>query len=171
MDTFKPRWTAPEESDEAFEARFREAARRGWEAARNEPHAAAIAFDAGTRTLTLTLTNGRALTFDPAAVPELAGLTDTELADGRVLGAGGGIGWDAQDVHVSVPGLVLLLTFGPEWRRTMRGYLNAELAGAKSEAKAAAARANGKKGGRPRKTAVAEPAPQASANAPTKRSK
>lgn len=160
-----------EEIEAEIQARYEEGARRGRKSERNEPHAAAIAFHAGTRTLTLTLTNGRALTFNPAAVPELAGLTDTELADGRVLGAGGGIGWDAQDVHISVPGLVLLLTFGPEWRRTMRGYLNAELASTKSAAKAAAARANGKKGGRPRKTAVAEPAAQAKAMAPKRAGK
>ena len=150
-------------SDEAFEAQYQAAAQRGNESLRSEPHAASITFDAGSRRFLLTLTNGTSIGFTAGDLPVLDGMSEEELADSRVLGVGSGIGWASRDVHVSVPGLVLALTFGPTWRKTMRGYLNAELAGIKSEAKAEAARKNGAKGGRPRKQ-IAEPAPSVSAS-------
>lgn len=64
----------------------------------------------------------------------------------EILGAGTGLHWEALDLDLSVPELLNGL-FGT--RAQM-----ARLAGqGRSEAKAAAARANGAKGGRPRKHA------------------
>lgn len=61
----------------------------------------------------------------------------------EILGAGTGLRWEALDVHLSIPGLLAGL-FGT------RSYM-ARLAGrASSPSRAAAAPANGAKGGRPR---------------------
>lgn len=60
--------------------------------------------------------------------------------------AGTGISWPQLDVDVSVPGLAMEIFGSKTWMREL-----AKRAGsATSAAKAAAARANGKKGGRPR---------------------
>jgi hypothetical protein len=68
------------------------------------------------------------------------------LAAVEILGNGYGLHWEALDADISVPGLLAGI-FGT------KAYM-ARLAGrTKSPAKAAAARANGAKGGRPRKVA------------------
>lgn len=65
------------------------------------------------------------------------------------LGLGLGLHWPQLDADVYVPAL-LQGTFGS--RRWMASQLGATGGHARSAAKAAAARANGRKGGRPRKT-------------------
>jgi len=63
-----------------------------------------------------------------------------------VLGAGYGLHREALDVDLSIPGLLAGL-FGT------KAYMARHAGRATSPAKAAAARANGAKGGRPRKSA------------------
>ena len=82
----------------------------------------------------------------PKLIQGLADARDDQLARVELLGAGYGLHWPDLNVDISVAGLLAGI-FGT------RSYM-AGLAGrAKSEAKAAAARANGAKGGRPRKNA------------------
>jgi len=76
----------------------------------------------------------------------LEGATEDQLAGVEVLGAGSGLHWEALDVDLSVPALLAGL-FGTRAHMARRGGQ------ATSPAKAAAARANGAKGGRPRKSA------------------
>ena len=75
------------------------------------------------------------------AVCESAGLAQVEI-----LGTGYGLHWDALDADLSIPGLLAGL-FGT------KAFMARHAGRATSPAKAAAARANGAKGGRPRKTA------------------
>jgi hypothetical protein len=92
------------------------------------------------------LTNGCTFTFPPALVQGLEEASDTELREVELLGSGSGLHWESRDVDISVPGLLNGL-FGTAAHM-------ARLAGrTTSPAKAAAARANGAKGGRPRKSA------------------
>jgi hypothetical protein len=72
--------------------------------------------------------------------------TDEDLAAVEILGAGYGLHWEALDVDLSIPGLLAGL-FGT------KAYMARRAGQAKSPAKAAAARENGRKGGRPRKHA------------------
>ena len=64
------------------------------------------------------------------------------------IGGGEGLGWEEMDSHISVPGIMFDLL-------NVRGWYAKWLGSATSEAKAAAARENGKKGGRPRSKAPA----------------
>jgi len=64
----------------------------------------------------------------------------------EILGAGYGLHWEALDVDVSVPG-VLAGLFGT------RAFMARQAGRVSSVKKAAAARENGAKGGRPRKVA------------------
>jgi hypothetical protein len=64
----------------------------------------------------------------------------------EVLGRGSGLHWEGLDLDLSVPGLLSSLFSGPEWLAVL-GRIGGRNS---SAAKAAAARRNGRKGGRPR---------------------
>lgn len=77
----------------------------------------------------------------------LENATEDHLAGTEVLGAGSGPHWEAPDTDLSVSGL-LAGPFGTKARMAWRGGR------ATSQAKAAAARANGAEGGRSRKVGL-----------------
>lgn len=107
-------------------------------------------YNPATRRIELELTNGVLFAFPVEAIPGLARATPDELADVRLDAAGGGLIWDAIDVDLSVPGLILSAVEPGERRRHLAGIAGR----ARSPAKARAARTNGRKGGRPRKQAT-----------------
>ena len=113
-----------------------------------EPRAARARYDRKLGRIVVDLTNGCVFAFRPRMAQGLGKATDNQLAEVEILGRGYGLHWESLDVDVSIPGLLAGI-FGT------RSYM-ARLAGrTKSPAKAAASRANGAKGGRPRKAARA----------------
>ncbi|HTU54433.1 MAG TPA: DUF2442 domain-containing protein [Acetobacteraceae bacterium] len=131
-----------EPTDAAIDA----ALERGRAARLNEPRAAAARYDRERDRVIVELSNGCSFAFPPHLAEGLEDATADKLAEVQILGAGYGLHWEALDVDLSVPDLLAGL-FGT------KSYM-ARLAGrASSAAKAAAARANGAKGGRPRKSA------------------
>jgi hypothetical protein len=120
------------------------AVERGRIAQQTEPRAASVRYDSKNSRVVIDLTNGCVFAFPPHLVQGLEQATHEELAAVEVLGAGYGLHWEALDVDLSVPGLLAGL-FGT------RAYMARKAGQATSPAKAAAARANGAKGGRPRK--------------------
>ena len=94
------------------------------------------------------LTNACTFAFPPELAQGLESAADDQLAQVEILGAGYGLHWPALDVDLSVPGLLSGL-FGTASAMARQGGRST------SSAKAAAARANGAKGGRPRRTAGA----------------
>ena len=123
------------------------ARRRGDVLAGAEPRAAAARYDAVTGQVTVELTNGCTFTFPGRALEGLGEATDAALAEVEVLGSGYGLHWESLDADFTVPGLLMGL-FGT---RAWMAREQARHAGkTRSPAKAAAARANGKKGGRPK---------------------
>ncbi len=112
-----------------------------------DPRATGATYDRATGKVVVDLANGCAFVFPARLVQGLEEASDEEIAAVEILPQGGGLHWEARDVDISVPGLVAGI-FGT------RAHM-ARLAGrTRSEAKAAAARANGAKGGRPRKKAA-----------------
>ena len=119
---------------------------RGKVARAIEPRAKAARYDARRGEIVVKLANGCTFSFPPAMAQGLASATAQQLAGVEILGGGNGLHWESLDVDFSVPGLLNGL-FGTA------AYMARRAGGAKTPAKAAAARANGSKGGRPRKTA------------------
>ena len=128
------------------EAQIDAAIDRGRIARRNEPRAAAARYDGQLGQVVVDLTNGCSFAFPPRLAQGLESATDEQLAQVEILGAGYGLHWEALDADLSIPGLLAGL-FGT------KAYMARHAGEATSPAKAAAARANGAKGGRPRKSA------------------
>jgi hypothetical protein len=129
---------------ELTDAQFAAANERGRIERETQPHAAAARYDARSDRIIVDLTNGATFAFPPGLVQGLATATAEQLAEVEIIGAGFGLHWETLDVDYSVPGLVNGLFGTAKWMAARAGQTV-------SPAKAAAARANGAKGGRPRK--------------------
>jgi len=124
------------------------AVERGKLALETEPRAASVRYDRQLDRMVVDLTNGCTFAFPPRLAQGLEQATPDQLADVEILGKGYGLHWESVDVDLSIPGLMAGI-FGT------KSYMARHAGQATSPAKAAAARANGAKGGRPRKSAHA----------------
>ncbi len=119
---------------------------RGRQALETEPRAVAARYDRKLGRVVVDLTNGCTFAFPPRLAQGLEAASEAQLEKVEILGLGYGLHWEALDADLSVPGLLAGL-FGT------KSYMARRAGQATSPAKAAAARANGAKGGRPRKRA------------------
>ena len=120
------------------------------EAKRAQGHATAARYDAASGRLIVSLHNDIELAIPVRLIEELADADPADLAEIEITPAGLGLHWPRIDANVYVPGL-LSGAFGS--RKWMAAQLGAEGGRTSTLAKAAAARANGAKGGRPKKQA------------------
>lgn len=123
---------------------------RGRELMEREPRAVAVRFDRETGRVELTLGNGCAYAFPAHLVQDLQGAAEEDLAEVEVDGVGFNLHWPTLDVDLYVPALVAGIFGTRVW---MTRELARQAGLAKSPAKAEAARRNGARGGRPRKSA------------------
>jgi len=131
---------------ELTDAAIDAAVARGRVARETEPRAVAARYDAKADRVIIDLANGTTFAFPPRLAQGLAGARPEDLAEIEILGQGHGLHWEQLDVDYSVPGLVSGIFGTARWMAARAGR-------ATSAAKAEAARANGAKGGRPRKSA------------------
>jgi hypothetical protein len=129
---------------ELTDAQIDAALERGRIAAETEPRAAAARYDAKSGRVIIGLTNGATFAFPARLAEGLADADPVDLADIEVSPHGFGLHWPKLDVDYSVPGLVAGIFGTARWMAARAGRVT-------SPAKAAAARVNGAKGGRPRK--------------------
>ena len=129
---------------ELREAAIDAALERGRIAQETEPRALAARYDAKAERIIVDLANGATFAFPPRLAEGLADARPEDLAEVEIFGRGQGLHWEKLDVDFSVPGLVSGIFGTARWMAAQAGR-------GTSEAKAAAARANGAKGGRPRK--------------------
>ncbi len=126
------------------------AAKRRWEAERLErPTPQAVRFDASSERIVVDFTNGASFMVPARALEGLETATTEQLAEVELLGETG-LHWETLDVDYSISGLMDGI-FGS------KAFRDAQRRGgqSRSEAKVAASRANGAKGGRPRKSGSA----------------
>lgn len=119
---------------------------RGRAAHASEPRAAAARYDRSSGRVIVDLENGCTFAFPPRLAQGLEAASDDQLSAVEILGQGYGLHWEVLDVDLSLPGLMAGIFGTKAWMARRAGQ-------ATSAAKAAASRANGAKGGRPRKSA------------------
>lgn len=126
----------------------------GVEAFKNEPRAKAARYSPTRRQVIVELTNGCSFIFPVDKAQGLAGASNKDLAAVSILGKGIGLHWEKLDADLSIASLVLGIFGSHAWMREI-----ARRGGATSTpAKSAAARANGSKGGRPKKSTATQKA-------------
>lgn len=101
------------------------------------------------RKLRVEFTNGVSMAVPVELVEGLADATATQLSRVAVEGGGSSLHWDELDVDLFVPALVQGVMGTESWMARI-GRSGGQ---ARSQRKAAAARQNGMKGGRPRRNA------------------
>ena len=131
-------------------ADVRRAERRMRKRLEEYPRAVAARYDRRTRRLVVTLSNGLDLGIPEAKAQGLAGAKASDLATIEITPTGLGLHWPKLDADLDLPSLLQGL-FGT--RRWMASLLGKAGGSATSPAKKAASRANGRRGGRPRKDA------------------
>jgi len=107
-------------------------------------------YDRATERIVLELTNGVLFAFPVESIPALRSANTSQRAAVHIDASGSTLRWDSLDVDLSVPGLLLSAVGAKEKQRHLASLVGKST----SPAKAAASRANGAKGGRPRKTAL-----------------
>jgi hypothetical protein len=126
---------------------FARASRAGKQAAKTEARASTVEYRSKERALQIKLTNGAAITLPVKLVPSLRRAASRDIRAVEILGRGSGLHFESLDLDLSVPGLFSTVLTGPEWLAEL-GRVGGRRS---SAAKAAAARKNGRKGGRPRR--------------------
>lgn len=145
MDTIEPPVSITDE------AAFAKAAEQGHRLLARGPLATAARYEAGR--IHVELNNGCAFEFPVEQAQGLAGAQPADLRTVQIFAAGLGLHWPKLDADLYVPALIKGV-LGTRHRMAQIGTLG----GAKAtKAKAAAARTNGKLGGRPRKTRALNP--------------
>jgi Protein of unknown function (DUF2442) len=116
-----------------------------------ERRATAVRYNSDRDAVEIELTDGAAVRLPRAMVEEFRDVPPADMAKLRVSPAGYGIKLDEHDIDISVHGLIAALATPGEAAASL-GKLGGA---ARSEAKRVSARANGAKGGRPKKIQAA----------------
>jgi len=124
--------------------------RRAAERRDTEPRAIAARYDRRIARVVVSLNTGLELAIPPHMAEGLDRARPDDLAVIEISASGLGLHWPALDADLYLPGLLQGVFGSPKW---MAGLLGRAGGRARSPAKTAAARINGRKGGRPRKSA------------------
>lgn len=125
-------------------------AEKRMETLREAGHAVSARYDRRRARVVIGLNTGVELTFPAGLAEGLADASPDSLAVIEISPAGLGLHWPKLDADLSVPGLLQGMLGSKKW---MARQLGAEGGKARTAAKVAASRVNGRKGGRPRKLA------------------
>jgi hypothetical protein len=140
-----------------FEKEFVEASRIGKDRLDHLPKASSARFEPRTKRLVVDLENGSTLIVPTELIQGLAGAGNKALSQLELMSAGSQIHWPDLDVQMHVVSLLDGLFGTRSWMDRLKQHY-AEIGSrggvARTPAKAAASRENGRKGGRPRKSTV-----------------
>jgi hypothetical protein len=127
--------------------RYVDARARGKARAGDASAVVSARYDSDTDAIDLRFGGGGSMSIPRMLIPGLQGASETTIQSIVVSPAGDALAWPSLDVDVYVPGLVER-TFGTRLFAASTGRRGGRR---RSKAKTAAAKANGAKGGRPRK--------------------
>jgi len=116
------------------------------------PHAVAARYDRRNRKVVIDLSSKLTLSFSPEDAQGLENAKSSELEVVEVTPSGFGVHFPKLDADLYIPGLLEGLMGSKKWMAARLGQIGGR---SRSRAKKAAARANGKLGGRPRRGAAA----------------
>ncbi len=136
-------------TDEAFEAASRRAAQR----LKKTPVAVSANYEPRMGRVVISLSSGLDLSFKPQDVQGLETSRSEDLREIEISPSGLGLHFPKLDVDLYIPGLLEGFLGSRKWMAARMGAAGGR---AVTPQKAAAARANGKLGGRPRKSVEAE---------------
>jgi hypothetical protein len=136
-------------ADKEWEEQFRLATARAEQRLRDEPHIVKAHYDPKLGRVILSLSSGAWFAFRPDDAQGLEGATTAQLKKIEITPSTFGINFPLLDAQFDITGL-LQGHFGS--RKWMAARLGAAGGASRSKSKVTAARANGKLGGRPRKT-------------------
>lgn len=119
----------------------------GEKADATELRAESVHYDKSDDLIVIKLRNGAIFSFPPRLAQGLQGSSPEQLADIWIPPSGSSVHWESLDVDFSIPELIAGIFGTKSWM----AELGRKGGKATSSAKSAAARKNGKKGGRPRK--------------------
>jgi hypothetical protein len=119
---------------------------------REAGHAVSARYDRRRSRVVIALNTGIEVAFPTRLAEGLAGASPEHLADIEISAAGLGLHWPRLDADLYVPALLRGVFGSKSW---MARELGAEGGRARTIAKVAASRENGRKGGRPKKVATA----------------
>ncbi|GAC1333600.1 MAG: DUF2442 domain-containing protein [Collimonas sp.] len=132
-------------TDKAFEAARQQAA-----ATRNAfPAVVAVHYDRRVARIVISLASGLELAFSPRHAQGLEHAHPADLADIEITPSGLGLHFPHLDADVYLPALLEGFLGSKRWMASEIGKIGGKIS---TEAKARAARENGKLGGRPKKT-------------------
>lgn len=137
--------------DKEFRRQYLEANRRAKEMRANHPMAIAAQYNRKAHRVVISLSNRLEVMFNPADVEGLEDGTASQLAEIEITPSGFGLHFPKLDADLYVPAILEGFLGSRKW---MAARLGAQGGKVRTKAKAAAARANGALGGRPRKRAV-----------------
>lgn len=139
-------------TDQEFEEMFKLAQDRGAKAAATEPRAVAARYDRESDRIVVVLQNGWEFGFKPWMAQGLEDASPDRLAEVEILGSGTGLHWESLDADLGIMELLAGRYGSRAHMARVAAKFTGKMGGSKtSDAKRAAVRENGKKGGRPRK--------------------
>jgi hypothetical protein len=133
---------------EISDAEFEAANRRGAAKRAAFPAAVAVRYDRRIARVVISLASGLQIAFAPRDVQGLEGARPADLADAEISASGLGVHFPKLDADLYIPALLEGFLGSKSWMAAEMGKVGGK---ASSDAKTAAARKNGKLGGRPKK--------------------
>ena len=129
---------------------FAAANARGRKMLRTTPNAVAARYDEGRDRIVVELSTGAEVAFAPRDAQGLEAATPEDLAEIAIDPPGFGLHFPKLDADLYLPALLEGLLGSKAWAASRMGQAGGK---ARTPAKQAAARANGRRGGRPRRAA------------------
>jgi len=133
--------------DKDFAERYDRAVDAAAKSDRYEPRATSVHYDSSKGRVVVELANGATFIFPPSVAQGLEDALAEDLLDVSVTPSGDGLRWEKLDADLSVSSLLMGIFGNKAWMAEL-GRLGGK---SRTKAKADASRANGQKGGRPRR--------------------